>query len=425
MHDMAHAKPTSPLPNDYHTALKETGASLKHIDRLNTLGQWRLRKLRSELRSSEEWLTRDIASLYAKQRLLETMTQAGLAALAEYAVDTAILNPGIYPETPSKVGYAYYRFGHSTFARCGDCKHASPDGGIVRCRIISAADPEQEGRYNSPCFLRQFSDQELHELRGRLHATIERTKRAREVVRSHLKALMPLITTEIFPTMIDEDFGMGRKRLFRYGDRVRVFVRAKACKKHARFTWQPATMVATKHLKVVCLDYGIVMPNRRTDLSTSGPGPLWPKHILTLDDGDYDLLHEWEYQWLRTRYKERPDDPFLVKWRSCFGFDMGSNFDRVESRASYWTFPAVRIVDELFTGKEVRPASAKQRLMSAEEAMQLLSVTTQMLEDAKAPERVVAKFYDALAATPERETLLRRAKTTLLLRIAGTESLDD
>lgn len=425
MHDMATAKPTSPLPEEYHEALRATGATLKHIDPLTALGQWPLRKLRRALRNNEEQISREITSLYTQQRLLETMTQAGLEAQAEYVVDTAILNPGIYPESPTKVGYSYHRFGHSTFVRCGDCKHAGSKSELVSCQILSAVDSEQGAPYNSPCLLRKLDDNELHELRGHLHATIERAKRAREVVRTHLKALAPLITTDVFPVMVNDNDGLGTDRKFRYGDRVRVFVRAKACKEHARFTWQPATLVVGKRLKVVCLDYAIVMPNRRTDMSRHGPGPLWPKHILSLDYGDYDLLHEWEYQWLRRRFKEQPEDPFLVEWRSHFDFEMGSSFDSVDSRGPYWEFPAVRIVDELFTGKEVQPASQKQRLMSAKEAMQLLSVTAEMLADKKAPEQVVAKFYDALYATPWQETLLRRAKATLLLRIEGTESLDD
>jgi hypothetical protein len=422
MHDMATAKPTSPLPEEYHEALRATGATLKHIDPLTALGQWPLRKLRRKLRSCEERLSGEINSLYTEQHFLETLTPDTIKHLGECAIDTDVLNPGIYPGSPRTVGYQYIRFGHSSFVRCGSCKHFAARGEQVKCKILSAVYPEQGAPYDSPCLLRLMTPEQLHELRSDFQRAVEHAKKAREVVRTHLKALASLITTEVFPVMINDNYGLGTDRKFGYGDRVRVFVRAKACKESARFTWQPATVLSPKRPHVICLDHAIVLPGKRTD---DVQAVLWPKHITILDSGEYELLHEWEYQWLRARYREEPDDPFLVEWRSCFDFDMGSSFDRIESRGPYWTFPAVRIVDELFTGKEVQPASQKQRLMSAKEAMQLLSVTAEMLADKKAPEQVVAKFYDALYAIPWQETLLRRAKATLLLRIEGSHWLGD
>lgn len=422
MHDMENAKPTSPLPPEYHEALRETKATLKHIDRLQAIGQWRLRKLRRALRSAEERLSREISSLYTEQHFVATLTPDVIKHFGEHAVDTEVLNPGVYPASPRTVGYQYIRFGHSSFVRCGSCKHFAVRGELVKCKILSAVYPEQSAPYSSPCLLRLMTDEQLQGLRDDFHRAVERAKKAREVVRTHQKALASLITDEVFPVMINNNYGLETDRKFCYGDRVRVFVRAKACQERARFTWQPATMLSPKQPHVVCLDYGVIHPGKRTD---DVRVVTWPKHIMILDSGEYELLHEWEYQWLRERYRKNPDDPFLAEWRSHFDFEMGSQFDRIDSRGPYWEFPAVRIVDELFTGKEVRPASAKQRLMSAEEAMQLLSVSPETLADKKAAERVVAKFYDALHATPQQATLLQRAKATLLLRIEGSQWLGD
>lgn len=414
-------RPLEVLPQSFRVALEQTNATLRipqssSQDKLKNFGQGNLRELLKKLRAAEKSLGNQIGNLNRTLRVFHRKTPTQLAQVAEFSVDVTAINTGMYPESLTTLGDAYLDYGHSTFVRCGSCKHFASKGKMVKCSILGKLDSDQGAAYDSPCLVRQMSIKELAALSRRFLKRIQTLKDHCNIVRKQIRRILRLVDKNIrLPLLPNSPFN--EREQFHFGDRVRVFVFSPCCRKSDRDRWQPGTILHDRADFVICFDHPI-MTGRTPRDTCHNSRIVWPKHIWFHREAQFILLHEWEYLKLREMYQTNPEDPFIVTWKSFFSAEFRP-YDNLSG--TYLRFPMERIVKELFEGKYIPPLGPEQRLMSAKEAAEILEI---ILHDDISPADVIQNYHSLLHSSGSNLRQLDRAKNTLLLRLYGTNAFD-
>lgn len=212
---------------------------IKNWKTVEQIGANNIKKLLSNIRSSEGSSSGRIKELYEKRKMLDGASQKKFIELSkEYeGIPSPFPKSGERPGNwagelePIGVEAESIEYNSTTFSICGWCKHRG--GGSCRFNyMISGScsflyeqpeDNYDKFKWDTPCILRTFSESDFEEMVKNIDLEIEEEKVKREGIRAAISKMQSILDT------VDEDkpylMSLRPHDYFNVGDRMKIYMR--------------------------------------------------------------------------------------------------------------------------------------------------------------------------------------------------------